>query len=248
MGEMRLWILSTLCAALLLFGSLPGLATSASQDGDEAECEDDWASLESEAFPGQFKVWATCTGEYEDDLKEARVLIESFWGPMTEFMRVEPVPDEGTELAGGDTAIDFYLLASDEDVPSRGLSAPGAIGAAAYVRSVPPEVGVASSSVAVMSREDMGDPFFTFVLIHEFFHVLQNARNTGLGFNWDIRPDDDPEWDTLVFAEHWWTEAMANWAGFYFTRENPEIDGVQCQECRVAGRQALSSYALSAPS
>ena len=59
----------------------------------------------------------------------------------------------------------------------------------------------------------LGDPQFSDMLAHEFFHVLQQARNGKLGFNWDIRPDEDPDWDTLVFAEHWWTEATAEWAG-----------------------------------
>jgi hypothetical protein len=155
------------------------LAAPTGQRDDEPACEDDWASLSSQAFPGQFKVWASCTGEYEDDLEEARELIESFWEPMTEFMGVEPRPDAGTELAGGDTAIDFYLLDPGEAVAERGLDAPGA-GVLAYAAPQPSAEsrgGVSSSSSVVMRREMLDNPQFVDTLSHEFFHVLQQARN-----------------------------------------------------------------------
>jgi hypothetical protein len=90
-----------------------------------------------------------------------------------------------------------------------------------------------------MRREMLGDPQFSDTLAHEFFHVLQQARNAKLTFNWDIRPDDDPDWDTLVFAEQWWTEATAEWAGFHFTRDMPELDSI-----RLIGHQARFSYFL----
>jgi hypothetical protein len=76
-------------------------------------------------------------------------------------------------------------------------------------------------------------------LAHEFFHVLQQARNAKLTFNWDIRPDDDPEWDTLVYAEQWWTEATAEWAAFHFTRDMPQLD-----DLRLVAHQARFSYFL----
>jgi hypothetical protein len=76
-------------------------------------------------------------------------------------------------------------------------------------------------------------------LAHEFVHVWQQARNAKLTFNWDIRPDDDPEWDTLVYAEQWWTEATAEWAAFHFTRDMPPQD-----QLRLVGHQARFSYFL----
>ena len=86
MGTLRSVFFSTVCVTMLLLGTLPVLAAPAGQRDDELECEDDWASLESEEFSGEFKVWSTCTGEYEEDLAETRELIESFWRPMIEFM------------------------------------------------------------------------------------------------------------------------------------------------------------------
>ena len=65
----------------------------------EPGCEDGWASLPSAAFPGKIKVWATCTGTYGEDLRQMLRIVESFWGPMTEFMGIEPLPDEGTAAA-----------------------------------------------------------------------------------------------------------------------------------------------------
>ena len=245
MGTFRSVIFSTVCVTMLLLGTLPVLAAPAGQRDDELECEDDWASLESEEFSGEFKVWATCTGEYEEDLAETRELIESFWQPMIEFMGVEPIPDEGTDIAGGDTAIDFYLVNDGEDIPERGLHTPQPE-VPAYAMPQPSaesDGGVASSSAVVLRRDMMGDPFFHFVLVHEFFHVLQQARNWQLAFNWDVRPDDDPEWDTLVMAEHWWTEATADWAAGYFTRDLSGLD--QTRENRH--RQMFGMYLDGSP-
>ena len=247
MSKIRSLVLAAVCVGVLLLGTLPVLAVPAAQEDDEAECEDDWASLESEEFPGQFKVWATCTGEYEDDLEEARELIESFWEPMTEFMGVAPRPDAGTEIAGGDTAIDFYLLAPDEEVAARGLVAPADLGGALAYAAPQPSAesggGVSSSSAVVMRREMLDNPQFIDTLAHEFFHVLQQARNWELAFNWDIRPDDDPEWDTLVHAEHWWTEATAEWAAFHFTRDLPGQDSSRGSQHRGRFRTFLNNAA-----
>jgi hypothetical protein len=99
---------------------------------------------------------------------------------------------------------------------------------------------VSSSGFVVMRREMLGDPQFIDTLAHEFFHVLQQARNARLTFIWDIRPDDDPEWDTLVFAEPWWVEGTAEWAGFRFTRDLPDQD-----RTRLIGHHQRFSYFLS---
>jgi hypothetical protein len=226
-------LISIACIVLLVCGTLPATATLGQRDA-EPDCDDGWASLASEEFPGKFRVWTTCTGEYEDDLEEALEIIESFWGPMTGFMGIEPIPDDGSERAGGDTAIDFYAVNPGENVPSRGLSAPD-MGIAAYAAPQPSdeaESSVSSSSAVVLRRAYMGDPFLYFVLVHEFFHVLQQARNWELAFNWATRPDDDPDWDTLVNAEHWWTEAGAEWAAFHFTRDIAEQDATRRSEHR----------------
>jgi hypothetical protein len=237
MGRLRFCVLAVVCAGMLLLGAMPLLALSAAQD-IEPDCVDGWASLPSAAFPGKIKVWATCTGAYGEDLRAMLGIVESLWGPMTEFMGIEPLPDEGTASAGGDTAIDFYLADQDTGVPQRGSGAPAAR-SFGYSRAAAPFVGVANSAFVVMRREMLGDPQFTDTLAHEFFHVLQQARNAKLTFNWDIRPDDDPEWETLVFAEQWWTEATAEWAAFHFTRDMPWQD-----EVRLIGHHARFSYFL----
>jgi hypothetical protein len=225
------------CAGMLLLGSIPPLALSATQV-NEPHCEDGWASLPSAAYPGKIKVWATCTGAYGEDLRQVLGIVESFWGPMTEFMGIEPLPDAGTASAGGDSAIDFYLADQEIGVPQRG-SGPPAARSFGYSRAAAPFVGVSNSAFVVMRRNLLGDPQFSDTLAHEFFHVLQQARNGKLGFNWDIRPDDDPDWDTLVFAEQWWTEATAEWAAFHFTRDMPWQDDV-----RRIGHDGRFSYFL----
>jgi hypothetical protein len=237
MSRLRPYLLAVVCACMLMLGALPLLALSAAQD-DEPNCVNGWASLPSAAFPGKIKVWATCTGAYEEDLREMLGIAERLWGPMTEFMGIEPLPDEGTASAGGDTAIDFYLADQETGVPQRG-SGPPAARSFGYSRAAAPFVGAANSAFVVMRREMLGDAQFTKTLAHEFFHVLQQARNAKLTFNWDIRPDDDPEWDTLVYAEQWWTEATAEWAAFHFTRDMPQLD-----DLRLVAHQARFSYFL----
>jgi hypothetical protein len=236
MGKLQPILLSVISAGMVLFGAMPLLALPAGQD--EPACVDGWASLPSAAFPGKIRVWATCTGTYEADLREMLGIVESLWGPMTEFMGVEPLPDAGTESAGGDAAIDFYLADQETGVPQRGSGAPAAR-SFGYSRATTPFVGVANSGFVVMRREMIGDPQFSDTLAHEFFHVLQQARNAKLTFNWNIRPDDDPEWDTLVFAEQWWTEATAEWAAFHFTRDMPWQD-----DLRLTGHRARFAYFL----
>ena len=237
MRKLRLSVLAVICAGTFLFGAMPLLALPAAQD-DEPTCVDGWASLPSGSFPGKIKVWATCTGAYEEDLRQMLGVAESLWGPMTDFMGVEPLPDEGTASAGGDAAIDFYLADQEIGVPQRG-SGPPAPRSFGYSRAAAPFIGVTNSAFVVMRREMLGDPQFTDTLAHEFFHALQQARNARLTFNWDIRPDDDPEWETLVFAEQWWTEATAEWAAFHFTREMPSQD-----QMRFIGHRQRFSYFL----
>jgi hypothetical protein len=237
LGRLRWCVLAVVCAGMVLLSATPMLALPAAQD-DELTCVDGWAFLPSAAFPGKIKVWATCTGSYEEDLREMLGIAERLWGPMTEFMGVEPLPDEGTSAAGGDSAIDFYLADQEIGVPQRGSGAP-ADRSFGYSRAAAPFVGVTNSGFVVMRREMIGDPQFTKTLAHEFFHLLQQARNAKLTFNWDIRPDDDPEWDTLVYAEQWWTEATAEWAAFHFTRDMPQQDHL-----RLVAHQARFSYFL----
>ncbi len=240
----RARVLSIACALLLTLGSQPTTGTLG-QRTDEPGCNDDWASLTSEEFPGKFRVWVTCDGDFEDDLKTAVTMIDSFWAPMTEFMGVEPLPDSGTESAGGDSAIDFYLVNPGEDVDERDLEGPGA-DILAYARPQWTDASrgqVSRSSVVVARREMMGSPQLYDTLVHEFFHVLQQARNWELAFNWATRPDDDPEWDTLVHAEHWWTEATAEWAAMHFTRDLPHHDGARRSNHRSRFSDFLDSSA-----
>ena len=107
MGRLRWCVLAVVCAGMVLLGAMPLLAHPSALD-DEPTCVDGWASLPSAAFPGKIRIWATCTGAYEEDLREMLGIVERLWGPMTEFMGIEPLPDEGAAAAGGDAAIDFY--------------------------------------------------------------------------------------------------------------------------------------------
>jgi hypothetical protein len=157
---------------------------------------------------------------------------------MTEFMGIEPLPDEGSAAAGGDMAIDFYLVDQKIGVPQRS-SGPPAARSFGYARAAAPFVETTNSAIVVMQRNMLGDPQFSDMLAHEFFHRLQQARNGGLGFNWDIHPDE-PDLDTLVVAGQWWTEATVEAATFHFTRD------MSCQdELRFIGHRAL--FILSGP-
>ena len=173
-----------------------------------------WAALES--APLHFKAWARCDPQYLTPvpdtvraLTETLALADTIWGPMTSLMGT-PVPDEGGTSGGGDSAIDIYIVDPLDAHAVDGRSLEMTKGRLAAAPSAPPYQGLTSSGYIVISRADMSRTLeWRDDLLHEFFHILQDAHNNKIMFHSD---GSEP------VSEYWFTEASATWAMAYFDR------------------------------
>lgn len=195
----------------VLAGFRGGLSAAAN------ECRD-W--VDSGAGDARFKVWACAgsdAGAAVSDIAIVSAQMASIWGPMTAAAPAgmgPPIPDaSGTNVSrelGGDGRIDIYLLADGDGVHRDRLrSIPGTAVAAAIPS--PPYYDSSgqplktSSGFMLVNRTRIGEPKkLRLDLIHEFFHVLQNAHNRKATFKGEV--------------QHWFNEASATWAETYFDR------------------------------
>lgn len=190
--------------------SLNGMAVEA----DPACGPTGWTSQESTVHA--FKVWAKCTGNYAADIATTLALTESEFPAMTALMG-EPVLDTGTDLYGGNAAIDIYL--SDDTVcpDAQRPCFPITGNVLGWAMPIPPHStspGAASSGYIVMRRARLADPAgYRSTLIHEFFHVLEFAHNTAaLGEATGIKDVNGQHiWDNF-----WFFEAAAKWSQWHF--------------------------------
>jgi hypothetical protein len=187
-----------------------GTTGSPCPDGTVATATN-WRSEASLKAP--FQVWVQCSGDPaadDYDLAKAVALIEGIWTDMTRLMG-PPVLDAGGPDEGGDSDIDFYLVGDGQSF-SRGsgqqkLGDPNVL---AYERSSPPFDNKTSSGFLVMNRGALYSSRFKSDLVHEFFHVLQDAYNQKISFT----PGPNGS------VEYWYTEASAVWAQTDFARES----------------------------
>lgn len=176
-------------------------------------------------FDARFKVWACADGDpaaADADIATLAGLVEEMWDPMTQ----DPPEGMGPPKAdaygpsfpaetGGDARIDFYALRAGERVArAGGSSIPDTALAAA--RPAPPFTTASgtplrtSSGFVMVARDRLGDGWkMRQDLVHEFFHVLQNAHNTKATYQ-GPRP-------------HWFVEATATWAETYYLRSDSEV-------------------------
>ena len=176
-----------------------------------------WAA-QNAAVP--IKVWARCTGSYEADIRAAVAIANSIYAPMTDYMR-PPVPDEGTELDGGDTSIDVYLTNDVSCPPEFGRCvaiknpAYGGLAHRDWPYGQPP--GEPSSGWILLRRSLMRDPDeFRRVFIHELFHVLQFAHNSVIISGLTGKQDKK---GNAILDGFWFVEASAKWSEYYFERK-----------------------------
>ena len=179
------------------------------------DCPNGWYSVASSARAASFKVWAQCNGNYRPAVDSALRIADTIWAPMVDLMG-PPVADTGTFDAGGDTAVDIYLVGDDEGVFRGGdpqyIEEPDKTLALAF--PAPPFSGKRASGFILIGRKLLADKDkFRSTLIHEFFHVLQNAHNWPIQFRASARQDKNGR---FIQEENWFVEASATWAEFYF--------------------------------
>jgi len=191
-----------------------GTTGSACPDGTSATATN-WRSEASLKAP--FQVWLQCGSDPaadDYDLAKAVALIETIWKDMTKLMG-PPVPDAGGPDEGGDADIDFYLVGDGQSFSRRGvtqtLSDPSTL---AYELASPPFNNNTSSGFMVLNRGRLYDSRFKSQVVHEFFHVLQDAYNQTISFT----PGPNGS------SEYWYTEASAVWAQTDFAHDTTGID------------------------
>jgi hypothetical protein len=69
----------------------------------------------------------------------------------------------------------------------------------------------------------IGEPGLAVTMAHEFFHVLQSAHNSRIGFGYRTIPYTD-DFDIIRYAEFWFVEATANWVVSYLYRDQIDPD------------------------
>ena len=170
-----------------------------------------WRSVRSTTIP--LRVWSEC---YEDvgltawttSKAEATLLVfEKIWTPMTKMMGLTPRLDVGADDNGGDEAIDVYIVGSysltREGKPINAVDLGDAYGFAQP--SGPCEKNSAGNDICsgymVLPAAKVGEPFQRSTIVHEFFHLLQFARNR-----------------TLAGVEEWFYEASARWVESHYDR------------------------------
>jgi hypothetical protein len=173
-------------------------------------CQSGWLGKRSATPAIKFKVWVQCDGNEEVDAAYLLAFAESLWKPMTDLMG-PPRPDAGGATAGGDDAIDVYLVPPGQRARNVTIGA----GAFAAAWSAAPKVGNKASGFILVPRNVLRTNRFKLSFAHEVFHVLQFAHNykfmhrmTG---NFDAAGNH-------VWEEFWFVEASATWAATYFVR------------------------------
>jgi len=164
-----------------------------------------WQTKVSANAAVKVKVWAVCDADAGAHIEAVLAIMNQIWGPMTALMG-PPILDAGGAEQGGSTDIDIYLLPPNDEAERDGpVDVNG--GRAYEYWTNRGEDDIASSGYIVVPREyfKRGRPMKP-VLVHEFFHVLQDAHNSRVSF------DNGKEW--------WFTEASAAWALVHFAPEH----------------------------
>jgi hypothetical protein len=160
----------------------------------------------------RFKVWAcadTDSQAADVDIAVIVTMVQSIWGTMSGDMGKPPKsdanPNEQPVVYGGDGRIDFYALHDGGMVYRDGQQTIPAGAAAATVPADP--ISGSASSFVLLNADTLEENENSFKqdLIHEFFHVLQDAHN----FEATVKGT----------TEHWFVEASATWAETYYMRE-----------------------------
>lgn len=167
-----------------------------------------WVSKLSSKY--SVRVWMQCGPAPITDAVVQRLIdatlavLEKVYVPMTDMLG-PPRSDLGE---GGDGAIDFYIVHDSGSVRRSAKNfTPAGLG---VTYSSVPFVGNRTSAFVLLPRSTLLLPNAHTTIIHEFFHVLQNAHNAFL-YGPKGCVDDACKW-------HWFGEASAAWAGAYFDR------------------------------
>jgi hypothetical protein len=175
-----------------------------------------WANQASANPQHHVKVWARCNrpedAGYDVAISTTLGILDQVWDPMTGLMGA-PL-DDG--YGGGSAAIDFYVVGLPDRVYRNrgGWSLTDAKDADGLTMPTS-ETAVRSSAFVLLSRAKVTQPLYHSLVVHEFFHVLQDAHNA-LVWSRNSGTAAAPVWDAF-----WFMEASATWAETYYDRTIP---------------------------
>jgi hypothetical protein len=188
-----------------------GLAAFASTSiAANVVCNTGWGYLDG-AYP--FRVWGPCGTDIENEIITVATMMERLWKDETAFMGRDPIKDLGGPDRGGSDRIDIYLISSCVTRAGR-CTAPGRFGVAPWSLDFEGAAGSpsrATSAFIVINRALIAQGIVEATLAHEFFHVLQFAYNQRGGWG--------------ASSYHWFYEASATWAEWYFVPGAGAHDG-----------------------
>ena len=170
-----------------------------------------WRSARSATIP--IRVWSECYDDadlttWSTNRADATMQVfEKVYAQMVTLMGA-PRPDAGGDDGGGDDAIDVYIVGSYSLTRTTQAIDAAAIGDAyGYAKPAGPcQANAAGNQVCsgylVLPAANAGTQLQRSTIIHEFFHVLQFARNA-----------------SLAGVEEWFYEASARWVESHYDRE-----------------------------
>lgn len=176
-------------------------------------------------------LWARCQFDpaaANVRLEEARGYFRQVWLPMTNHMGL-PIGDRNIANdgypdppEGNDGLIDVYLVSggpSVRDVTAR----PGIYGKAVPTAPFEGPAGAERSSGYLVIRPSLAGLILKATIVHELFHVLQNAHNTSgrIGCATQFRNGACPSGQG---RNHWFVEASAAWSEHEFAPDVRPIE------------------------
>jgi hypothetical protein len=188
-------------------GAAPRMMLASSRIAAQVVCSTGWGYIDGRA---SFRVWGACGTDIEDEMLTVATMMEELWPAETGFMKRQPIKDLGGPYEGGSDRIDIYLVGTCITRGGRCVG-PGQFGVTPpSPRFEGPAASLRSSAFIVINRDLVADGTVKATLAHEFFHVLQ------LAFNFRGRLE--------ASGHHWFSEASATWAEWYFVPESVAWD------------------------
>ncbi|MEQ1683872.1 MAG: hypothetical protein ABL916_09500 [Burkholderiaceae bacterium] len=169
-----------------------------------------WISKRSTNHP--VRVWAQCLGEAGFDAESISVIDRTLFVLDRVHARMTGVMGQALpDLEGDDNAIDFYVVNDGGYVYRQdGNFRPKGLGTTYWSEPQTP-LGKGGSGFVTLPRSLLYTSRFHNTVIHEFFHVLQKARNADFSPRAKAGNPDEGE-------NHWFIEASAAWASAHFDR------------------------------
>ncbi len=208
----RAGLLMVLSAVLTCFGGVlvsagPAYAAGPYPAPVMSNCA---AGLANTAGDANFEVWTCGASAAAVAAADAALNIAENYYPAMTAMMGPPRPDSGSAAEGGDTRIDLYLVSASAGQQitryddSDGQPTTSDIGGNTVAEAISSNEAAKSTYASgwmALDGDALSTSSFDSDFVHEFFHLLEYAYNTGQCSNGEV---------------NWFVEASATWAESHF--------------------------------